>query len=324
MRFGFLRNTTAFTAGLIGTALLGGTAPVIGASITYSDPACESFTIDGSNGSFTLRCVPVSGPSAPGAPTGCIPSIATDPSPLTKDGGAVSLNVGGCSGTGLTYSWSRNGSAGWRTTQQATDTLAANGGASGNTYSYQVKVCADGGACTNMLPTLPLTATVPGSGSGGGIGAVSCSAQGFTKTMFYNWDWANKGQFVQTYNDSQGPMGNNGIVVIAFKATAVSNSNGTVTVSEYPANSTNPLGIMRAISISEQPCDFSGTTVQYATRFGVNAGLTFTVDPYSIRSIPKLIAGKQYYLNMANRDSAGSKSCPTGGQCEVRIQATHP
>ena len=318
MRFAFLRNTTAFTAGLVGAALLGATPPVSGASITYSDPACESFTIDGSGGNFTLRCVASSGPSAPGAPTGCIPSISTNPSPLTKDGGTATLNVAGCSGTGLTYSWSRNGSAAWSTSQSPSDTLAANTGVSGNVYSYQVKVC-DGTACTNMLPSNPLTATVPGSG--GTVGGLSCSAQGFAKTMFYDWDWTAGGKFVQTYNDSQGPLGTNGIVVIAFKPTVAGTSNGSVTISEYPANSANSLGVTRAVSISEQPCDFSGT-VQYGTRFGYNAGVSYTVAPASIRTIAKLTVGKQYYLNIANRDSAGNKTC--SGQCEVRIQATHP
>ena len=82
-----------------------------------------------------------------------------------------------------------------------TDDLAANSGSSGVVYSYQVKVCAEGGACTGNLPSVPLTATVPGSGVV--VGGVSCTAQGFAKTMFYNWDWANGGKFVQTYNDAQ-------------------------------------------------------------------------------------------------------------------------
>lgn len=322
-----LRNSTAFIVALTGAALLGGTAPASGASITYSDPACESFTVEGSNGNFTLRCVAPGSGGTPGAPTGCVARItSTSPSPLTIAGGTVNLDVGSCSpSTGLTYNWSRNGSAAWSTSQSPTDSLAANGGASGLTTSYQVKVCTSDGLCTGQLPAAPLTATVPGSGSGGGgIGAgISCAAQGFSKTMSYNWDWApERGKFVQTYNDSQGPIGNNGIVVIAFTATAVGTANGSITISEYPANSVNPLGITRAVAISEQPCDFSGTTLQYGTKFGVNAGNSFTVEPTALRGVPKLTVGKQYYLNIANRDSTGHGTC--SGQCEVRIQATHP
>ena len=319
MTFAFLRNTTAFGAALLGTALLGGTAPVIGASITYSDSNCESFTIEGSGGNFTLRCVP-SGPTTPGAPTGCVTSISTTPSPLTKDGGTVALDVNSCSGTGLTYSWSRNGSAAWSTEKSPTDTLGANTGTSGIVYSYQVKVCAEGGACTNLLPSTPRTATVPGSG--GTSGAISCAAQGFSKTIFYNWDWANGGQFVQTYNDSQGPLGNNGIVVIAFKPTAAGTTNGSIAIIEFPPNATNPLGTTRASAISEQPCDFSGSTVQYGTRFGYNVSNPFTVAPTTVRGLAKLTVGKTYYINIANRDSAGKGTCQ--GQCDIRVQATHP
>jgi hypothetical protein len=323
MTFAFLRNTTAFTAALIGSALLGGTSPVIGASITYSDPLCESFTIEGSNGNFTLRCVAAQGPSAPGAPTGCVPSISTTPSALTSAGGTVNLNVTSCTATGtLTYSWSRNGSAGWKTEKSPTDTLAANTGASGNVYSYQVKVCVEGGACTNNLPAAPLTATVPGTG--GGVGAISCAAQGFSKTMFYNWNWASGAQFVQTYNDPQGPLGNNGIIVIAFTPTAAGTTNGSISASEYPANPLSPLGITRAVAISEQPCDLSGTTVQYGTKFGYNVNNGFTVEPASMRSVAKLTVGKQYYLNIANRDSAGNRTCTGSTNCELRMQATHP
>ena len=73
MTFAFLRNTTAFIVALIGAALLGGTAPASGATITYSDPACASFTVDGSNGNFTRSAALRSGRRRPpGAPTGCV------------------------------------------------------------------------------------------------------------------------------------------------------------------------------------------------------------------------------------------------------------
>lgn len=321
MTSAFLHNTTTFTVALLGTVLLGGTAPASGATITYSDPACESFALEGSNGNFTLRCVAPGSGGAPGAPTGCVPQITATPSPLTNAGGTVNLDVGSCSpstGTGLTYSWSRNGSAGWKTEKSPSDSLVANTGTIGATTSYQVKVC-DGTACTGLLPAVPLTATVPGSG---GVGAISCAAQGFTKTMSYSWDWASGGKFVQTYNDSQGPLGNNGIVVIAFRPTAAGSTIGSISISEYPANSTQPLGTTRTSAISEQPCDLSGTTVQYGTRVGYNVGNGFVVDPTSQRGVAKLTVGKQYYLNIANRDSTGHGTCT--GMCDVRIEANHP
>jgi hypothetical protein len=62
--------------------------------------------------------------------------------------------------------------------------------------------------------------------------------------------------------------------------------------------------------------------VAYGTRFGYNAGNGFTVAPAFMRAMAQLTVGRQYYLNIANRDSSGKPTCTSG--CEVRIQSTHP
>ncbi len=52
----------------------------------------------------------------------------------------------------------------------------------------------------------------------GGGDAISCAAQGFSKTLVYNWDWSTSVAQVDT--TSLGGMGTNGIIVIPFTATA--------------------------------------------------------------------------------------------------------
>ena len=102
--------------------------------------------------------VAVAGPTPP---VNCVATINGSSSvALANAGGAVNLAVTGCTpGSGLAYNWTRNGVAGWSTTQNPTEVLPANGSTAAATYSYQVQVCS-GTACATF-PTAPLTATVP-------------------------------------------------------------------------------------------------------------------------------------------------------------------
>jgi hypothetical protein len=298
-----LRKTAASFLVFASLAFVGaGSAPVLGATITVSDPNCSQFAVSGDPSALTLTCVG-STTTSPGAPTGCVATIngQTTSVTLPSSGGTVTLGVQGC--TAGSYSWTRNGVA-----SSTTDTLPANSGSSAVTTTYAVNAC-NGSACASST----VTAIVSGTGTTGGppIGGVSCAAYGFGKTMFYNWNWANPSQFVQTYDDSQGPIGTNGIVVIAFTPTSGS---GSVSVSEYPGG----LGNGRSVSISTQPCDFSQPSPW--TRFGYNASIQFTVAPSINRSLPTLQPGTQYYLNIANRDAYGLSTCVVF--CDVRINAS--
>src|SRR4051812_41619289 len=98
--------------------------------IIGADNFCASWTAgtDGTTGAPTLTCVPVNAGSGGTAPTGCTATIngaasATLPS---SAGGAVTL-AASCTtpATGVTYAWTRNGTAS-ATTATWTDTLPAN------------------------------------------------------------------------------------------------------------------------------------------------------------------------------------------------------
>ena len=94
---------------------------------------------------------------------------------------------------GVTYWWNKNGDP-WNSGNILTDTLPANSLTTAVTTTYQVYVC-NGSACAGFAP---VTATVPGTGGTGGvIGGSPCP--GFSRTMFYNWNWASGGFSVNTY-----------------------------------------------------------------------------------------------------------------------------
>jgi len=301
-----LSKTAACFLVLASLAFFGGagSTPAHGATITLSDPNCSQFTVSGDPSALTLTCGPAT--TTPGAPTGCVATIQgqTTPATLPSSGGTVSVGVQGCTANGtITYSWTRNGVQ-WA---PPTDTLPANALTIAVTTTYTVNAC-NGSACASST----ITAIVSGTGTTAPpIGAVSCAAYGYSKTMFYTWNWTNLSQFVQTYDDAQGPIGSNGIVVIAFTPTS---GGGSVAVSEYPGG----LGNARIVSISTTPCDFSQPFPW--TRASYNTGIQFTVAPNINRSLPTLQPGTQYYLNVANRDLAGLPTCIVS--CDVRINAT--
>jgi len=141
----------------------------------------------------------------------------------------------------------------------------------------------------------------------------AAAAAGYNKGIFYNWDWAKtNNQFVQTIDDSQGPLGPAGVVIIAFVPQSVLPTNGSVSVSEFPGG----LGVKRQTSIRTTPCDFSGVVPDY------NQGMQFTVAPTVIRPLQQLIVGTQYFLSIANYWPGGIM--PPGNQPEMRVSASRP
>lgn len=304
MTFASLRNTTAFIVALIGAALLGGTAPASGASITYSDPNCVSFSITGSNGNFTLACSGGGGGTPTGAPTGC--SIAASPSSLPVGGGTVDLSVTCSGGDPVTgYQWTASPSAAGfpATSASASASITA-------TTAFTV-------VASNANGTGQATRSVQ---VGGVAGAISCAAQGFSKTMSYTWNWASGGLTIQTYNDPQGPIGGNGIIVVAFTPTvSVLGSAGTVSIAPYGPASNQPT--TRTTTISTTPCKLDEPYPWQ--HIGTDAGGTFTVGVYNTRLYPALVAGQTYYINIASRNSAGAPTC-SAGTCEMRVQLSKP
>ncbi len=309
MTFVSLRNTTAFIVALIGAALLGGTAPASGASITYSDPACASFTATSSNGNLTVVCSGGGG-GTPGAPTGC--SI-TPVSSLPAGGGLVNLTASCTGGDATGYHWTASPVGPGLTVDTPAGTNSATIAA---TTSFTVVASnANGNA-------QPATTSVQ---VGSVVGGLSCAAQGFSKTMSYAWDWTNAGGgglTIQTSTDPQGPIGQNGIVVVAFTPlVSVSGSLGSVSIAPYGAGSL--ASTTRTTTISTTPCTLAGAFPWQ--RVGTDAGTQFTVGNYNTRLYAGLVAGTTYYINIASRNSSGVSTCGNSGSaCDIRIQFSKP
>ena len=259
--------------------------------------------------------------------------MTTNPATLTSAGGTATLHVANCTpSTGLSYTWTKNG-ANFSTAQTAVDTLAANTSTStASTTSYQVNVC-NGSACTGNLPSAPLTATVPvASGGNPPGGAVSCAAQGFAKTIFYDWDWNSTVPQLDTayMADTTGGqgVGGNGILVVAFTPTGPADNNNLSFIDAIGYPSPNQGNVM-TLSISTQPCDLGvpepGTSVSYAptVTYGIGAVAVRWWD--SKPTAQSLTPGVKYYINVAGRDGS-TNTCVPGvfGGCEIRLALRKP
>jgi hypothetical protein len=323
---GALVGSAAFIALLVA-------GPAQSVSVTIDASACANWTWN--SATRTLSCDTVQPPPAPaGAPTGCTPSISTNPAALTSAGGTATLNVTGCvPSTGLSYAWTKNG-ASFSSAQSPVDTLPGNTSTTAAaTTSYQVRIC-NGSACTNSLPATPLSATVPAASvvGGGGDGTISCSAQGFSKTVFYDWDWASTVPQVDTayMPDTAGGkgVGPNGILVVAFTPTGPAENNNLSFIDAIGYPSPNQGNVM-TLSISNKPCDLSipdpGTSVSYAPT------VTYGIGTVGVRwwdNKPTALAltpGVRYYINVAGR-SGGANTCVPGafGSCEIRLAFRKP
>jgi hypothetical protein len=182
-----------------------------------------------------------------------------------------------------------------------------------------------------------VTANAPVAAGGTNL----CAAQGFSKTIFYNWDWA--GAQVShldtaSMNDMAGGqgLGTNGILVVAFTPNGPADLDNPTTASAtgYPApNLINYL----TLAVSTQPCvlynevaagSSSSTTptVQYAVG-------TVTRPWWGPKRSVELTPGVTYYLNVAGRDNVGPTSpygtntcvgLPGGWNCDIRLSPQKP
>lgn len=329
---GIIRALARVFVGSVGSIALLVAGPARSVAITIDDGgACASWTWNSTT--RTLSCGSVAPPPPPplGAPTGCTASVTTNPATLTSAGGTATLHVSNCSpSTGLSYTWTKNG-ASFSTAQTAVDTLAANTSTTtASTTSYQVNVC-NGSACTGNLPSAPLTATVPAA-SGGPSGGISCAAQGFSKTIVYNWDWNSTVPQLDTayMADTTGGqgVGTNGILVVAFTPTGPADSNNLSFIDAIGYPSPNQGNVM-TLSISTQPCDLTvpdpGTSVSYAPT------VTYGIGTVAVRwwdgkpTAHALTPGVKYYINVAGRDGSANTCAPGGfGSCEIRLALRKP
>ena len=290
--------------------------PAQAQSITLSDPNCTSFALGGTPPNQTLTCVPIGSPGTPTPPTGC--QIASNPVSLTGTG-SVQLTATCGGGTPTKYSWSASPPVTF--TSGATTTGNSNGALITQTTAFTA-------VASNASPvSSTATTSVQVGGKGGGTGPISCADKGFTTTQYYDWDWTQTGLTIYTDISSsnarnpQGPIGPNGIVVIALTPTATAfGVTGSVTIAPYPGDVS---GTTRTMTISTAACDF--TPPFPWTRTGYDVGIQFTVGDFIPRLFPPLVAGTQYYINIATRDAAGVSTCASGGRaCDMVIKANKP
>jgi hypothetical protein len=303
------------------------TTPVAGSmgQATVSETSGRScvYTATASNGTQSgSAAAPVvwqgAGTSAP--PTGC--SITRTPSSgnLPAAGGAVSL-AAACSGGGAVTSWQwrKNATTGWSAQQNPTDTLPANTGSAGVTYTYGLTACS-GGSCAAEVVT---TFTVAGSGPVG-----FCSNYQDVVIADANWPGT-----IDTPNN--GGVRPDTVYVVRFtvpaNATMPSGQPGLARAVEFMGSPAN-----RIMSLSPSPCDFRGLqpyVIPSPDPTGANRPMAWSSDQTpnfgfalagATGSMAKLTPGQTYYLNIRTIHGYNLLSSCTQSTCDMRISITAP
>src|SRR5262249_25948390 len=149
-------------------------------------------------------------------PSGC--TLTANPTSIPATGGTVNLSVACTSGAPNTFTWTKNGAAlagASSTSSTATDTLAANSGAT-QTVTYGVTP-ANGGGAASSAATAGVTWTGSGGGGGGGGGGpYSCT--GFTTTLSADLTWSGTSPLAVNSSDL-GSFGSNTAMVIGVTPT---------------------------------------------------------------------------------------------------------
>jgi hypothetical protein len=249
---------------------------------------------------------------------------------MTNAGGTVALNVTSCTpSAGLTYSWTKNVTAGFNVNASWTDTLPAGGGA-GYTNTYKVTVC-NGASCA-QFPGGLLSVAVPGTGGGGGFDLSGCTAAGYTGRGLDVPFPVSTGTSIANgaFNASPGgTFGNGDALVLRFTTPAAGVNDITVLA---PAGTPPSQNTPRVYTLSTQPCQFatSGTptgSIIYATA-GPSPSITINnkACPYN----PAIcgvygawtLPNTTYFLTMVNKSGfTGSGSCGFAS-CDMRIDFT--
>lgn len=264
-----------------------------------------------------------------------------NPTPGTATvGTALPVNVSCSNGTAASFAWSVSPPAGC----SANCTATLGSGASTTTGSNTLTLPSVG------IWTVTVTAQQQGGGSAQALASVQASTQvgggtnlcadkGFSKTIFYNWDWAAapiSKLDTWTMADTTGGtgLGTNGILVVAFTPNGPADTDNTATLAatEYPGTSTiSPM----TLAISTSPCELNvaapgtSTATSPAVQYGVG---TVTIPWTGIPSAVALTPGVQYYINVARRDNVaaatpyGAQTCaaPQSGVCDIRLQVQKP
>jgi hypothetical protein len=175
------------------------------------------------------------------------------------------------------------------TAANPSDTLAANTGASGVVYTWQVVACSAPGVCD----TKTVTVTVPAPGGGGCGGGAACSSLGFVHTRVLNRGWPACGLSWNT--QALGGLGVNDALVIKFTPPAGSasslNNAGSISLAEYGDPQTGRYAVL-----STSPCDFSGTGGSFSIpALSVSPSISWSLQvnrkdfPSMIQLIPNVV-----------------------------------
>ena len=259
--------------------------------------------------------------AAPTPPV-CTPSGVTNPTPITSAGGSIALNANCSPSAGVTYTWTRTAPTAGAPTNAATatpsDTLAANTGASGVVYTWQVVACSAPGVCTTK--TVSITVPAPG---GGGSGA-DCSSQGFVHTRFLDVGWPASG--LSWHTQDLGGLGQNDALVIRFTPPAgsasLTNQAGSISLAEYGDPQTGRYAVL-----STNACDFNGTGGAYtvpALQVAPSISWSLQVGRKDFSSMVQLTGGTSYYLNLKMRAADGTTPTCASGSCNMVINWLKP
>jgi len=282
--------------------------------ITIDIPSCSSPQITGTPPNLTITC----GSSTPATGAGsCGVQLTTTPSPITKDGGSVSLAAVNCSIPPTAYGWTRSGGAQLGNGATASDTLPANTAASAQSYTYTLTWCV-GATCGSKSTTLSVPGTTTTTGNP--TGALSCS--GFNKTLVIDVAWSSTTAATRYVTQQYGGFGANDALVVRFTPPAgASFGSGALSGAEYSGPTTTRTG-----KISTSPCDFS-TATQF-TLYNAFSASTFNlpiqVGGTQLAWTMLMAPGTTYYLNIKNTDKKGIATCAAGKYCDMFVDFLKP
>lgn len=277
-----------------------------------------------------------------GAATSPVFSCAFNPTPGTATvGTGLGLNVTCQNGTATSFTWSASAPAGCSGSCTASWSSASPTATGSNTltlpsagiWTVTVNVQSQASGSTQLQASVQANAQVGG-------GSNLCAAQGFSKTILYNWDWAAAPiSKLDTWNmlDMAGGtgLGTNGILVVAFTPNGPADVDNLASFSstEYPGNSTI---VPMTLALATAPCELNvpapgmDTATSPAVSFGVGTvPISWsTGKPIAVALTP----GVTYYINVARRNDVsaanpyGTLTCssPPSGVCDIRLQVQKP
>jgi hypothetical protein len=243
------------------------------------------------------------------------------------------LTVSCSNGTGTGFAWSATAPAGCSGNCTASWGAGAQTSSGSNTLTlpaaglWNVTVTVTGPSAVTTQASVQANAAVAG-------GTNLCAAQGFSKTIFYKWDWAGAQPshldtvYLADMAGGSG-LGTNGILVVEFTPNGPADFNNVSSISAtgYPApNLINTL----TMAVSTQPCDLGAPwpASSSSTSPSVAYGVGTVVKPWTgSKTAVELQPGTRYYLNVAGRDQSGANTCvglPGGWNCDIRLSPQKP